>query len=122
MAASDIFQIMIFKAVHLDNFKGGVFKSQISKATLVSDALKVLINSTYTTNEEKDVMKDFRNKFIAAIGDRNDAKPCLITELALVSAMEQLEGIFINDARSQGIDGDVIKAMYGTNRDDGKRR
>jgi hypothetical protein len=89
-------------AVHQWNFRGGAFKSLITKSTSVVQAFNTFITSEHISTEEKGFFKEGRKLFIAFSKIRG--QPDFMAMLPLAEwGMEVTDEIFAPDARSQGI-------------------
>ncbi|TVY17297.1 hypothetical protein LARI1_G005489 [Lachnellula arida] len=91
----------ILKAVHDCNFRGGVFKSKITRSTSVVQAFNILIGSADITPAEKRVFKDVRKVFITL--SKLGREPTFLDVLPAVGCTEKMGEIFEKDAQSQGI-------------------
>jgi hypothetical protein len=88
-------------AVHQWNFRGGAYKSLITKSTSVVQAFNTFITSEHMSADEKEFFKEGRKLFTALARIRQPDMKALLPMMEW--GMEATDLIFAHDARSQGI-------------------
>lgn len=102
---SEIMQGPILRAVHDWDFKGGVFKSSITKDTSIIDAMNIFIASPHLSQSEKESAKTFRDNF-RSIREKypgDDIESILNSSVLAGGDMDGMLAVFKNDANAHGL-------------------
>lgn len=94
-------QQQFFVSIHRDNYKGGIFKSQIKETTPVLTSFDILISSPELTSTEKATLQVLRQQFINM--ENTDWRGKDIDLLLMsIPLFERLPELFQEDMKKRG--------------------